>query len=109
MIEFEAKIKGIAVPVPGDDGYDYQIREALGNTVIAYKYKTANEGSNSQAIIAIPKGNYEIIGLTSEILKSEELARKVTDCEEWFTSRRAFQSLLDKYNIKGEHLILEVK
>lgn len=128
MIEFEAKIKGIAVP-GHYEGYDYQTITSPGNVVVAYKYETDNEGGNSQAIVPLPKSEYEIIGLTSEILKSEEMAKKVVDEGHWvdlttathlkrdykqddiyqmdWTYVKSLQSLLDKYNIVGENLILK--
>ncbi len=128
MIEFEGKIKMIAVPVLGNE-YAFSLIKLYNVTVLAYKYKTIHEGGDSSAIIVLPKGNdYAIIGLTSDILKSEELYCK---CVKYYDDRglyedyehndptttnkgyifggRAFQSLLDKYNIKSEHLILEVK
>ncbi len=126
MIEFEGKIKMIAVPIPfnGWAPGNYQnncwcckelfIGDKLAQVCL-------------ECAIHFTDRNFEIIGLSSEILKSEELAKRCVEFAEsktldkympisyaknadfCWTFRDSFQSLLDKYNIKSEHLILEVK
>jgi len=63
----------------------------------------------------LPFGNYEIIGLSSDILKDEELAKKVVDnpvsisVEDYKYPEEEFQSLLDLHNITGNQLIIKKK
>lgn len=126
MIEFEAKIKGIAVPIPKNI-QSYGLGVAILNKKGHGNYLTycTTEMPWHEVRIRLPVGDiteFEIIGLTSEILKSEELAKKVVEshCTHWYVeytgetdvldlATDSFQSLLDKYNIVGEYLIIQKK
>lgn len=132
MIEFEAKIKGIAVPVESD-AYDFEL-VCTYTKELRYLTPGINPLSGTPLSHVVTLGlptlaKLEIIGLSSEILKNEVLARKVVDnyhpiydergyrdyyrWEEQFgcytRPTDSFQSLLDKYNIVGEHLIIKRK
>jgi len=62
-----------------------------------------------------PDCETEIIGLSSDILKDEELAKKVVDnpvsisVEDYKYPEEEFQSLLDLHNITGNQLIIKKK
>jgi len=129
MIEFTtSKGSFIAVPVPvGSSEFGLEL---YGNA----KYLVHSKDSIG---ISLPLSDYEIIGLSSDILKDEELAKKVVETKPYgsdpgfctidysrkenngfrpgFCSsdgnqfRRSFKTLIESLNITGNQLIIKKK
>lgn len=123
--------KFIVVPIPGNLN-SYGLGVAIMNKFGHGSYVTYNTTSDlSDQRIKLPfhkKGleGFEIIGLTSEIKQSEELAKKVVehmncdtifgtdfygnyqnDLSSWFNkATTSFTSLCEKYEIKDSNLII---
>jgi hypothetical protein len=112
MIEFTtSKGSFIAVSVP-DNLQSYGLGVAILNKKGHGNYLTycTTEMPWHEVRISLPFGeinDFEMIGLTSSILKSDEQAARVVGKREFFRESPLFQAILDEHGIVTEALIIK--
>ena len=98
----------IAVTVP-EGSYGFSLEHFSKYTQLDYSIDLETTEDSAHVSKYLPISLYEIIGLSSDILKDEELAKKVVSVSDPEVYCDTCRIIFDKYNITGNQLIIKKK